>query len=277
MDYFSDLTFENYGSCRKSNSVAHCRYFEGYYGLQFIRSGEIFVDCEGNPSWQSRGPLVFFTAPDKLFSYGTPNGTRHHLWCCFRGERVQRYLTGGLLPQNPGSRIPIIKVDEFTAVMENLLRMIRCKTPAAHAEAVLLLEKALVMVNNQPQAPQMGRFNRELIRELAEKIAEHPEKEWDFKCEAAAFKLSEVHFRRLFFQETGVAPRQYVLEHRIRHAAGLLQSTGMLIKEIAFECGFGGEFYFSRQFCRIMKQSPSEFRKNGNFTQYKGNRNVKTN
>ena len=172
MDYFSDLTFENAGSCRKSDSVARCRYFEGYYGLQFIRSGEIFVDCEGNEPWQSRGPLVFFTVPEKLFSYGTPNGTRHHLWCCFRGERVQRYLAGGLLPADPGCRIPIIKVDEFTAVMENLLRMVRRKTPAAHAEAVLLLEKALLMVNNQPQAQQEGRFNRELIRELAEKIAE---------------------------------------------------------------------------------------------------------
>ncbi len=277
MDYFSDLTFENSGSCRKSDSVAYNRYFEGYYGLQFIRSGEISVSCEGRESWQSRGPLVFFTAPDKLFSYCTPNGKRHHLWCCFKGERVQRYLAGGLLPSTPGVRIPIVEVDEFTAVMENLLRMIRRKTPAAHAEAVLLLEKALMMVNCQPLAQQDGRFNRELIRELADKIAEHPEREWNFKYEAASFKLSEVHFRRLFFQETGIAPRQYVLEHRIRHAAGLLQSTSMLIKEIAFECGFGGEFYFSRQFCRIMKQSPSEFRKNCYLIQHKGNRNVKTN
>ena len=274
MNYFSDLTFENYGNFRHGQNGPYKRYFDDYYGIQFIRNGEILVDCEGNESWQGRGPLVFFTAPGRAFTYYSPHGDRHQMWCCFRGERIKRYLSGGLLPQTPGCRIPIVKVDEFVTVMENLLRMLHRKTPAAHAEAVLLLEHALLMIHNQPRALQEGRFDRDLIRYLTEEIAEHPEKQWNFKREAETLKLSQVHFRRLFFQETGIPPRKYVLEHRIHRAAGLLQSSNMLIKEIAFECGFENEFYFSRQFCRIMQQSPSEYKKSFNFIQNKGNKNV---
>lgn len=260
MDYFSDINFVVFGASRKNTTTASERFFDGYYGLQFIRSGEIFVRC-GENEWHDSGPVVFFTSPGRKFTYYTPHGSRDHLFVCFRGPRVQRYLTSGLLPDISGKKFQITDVENFSSVMEQLLRMLRRRTPMSHGEAVLLLEKAMLLTANQPPPQKKGVFNRMFIRELAEKISEHPERQWNFQAEAEKFNISEIHFRRLFIQETGISPKNFVIRHRITHAAALLQSTDMRIKEIAFECGFGGEFYFSRQFSRIMKQSPSEFRK----------------
>lgn len=261
MDYFQDIDFVVYGSNRKNTNVARERVFDGYYGLQFVRSGEILVRCEDEEEWQASGPLVFFTAPDKSFTYYSPHGSRDHIFVCFRGERVNRYLKSGLLPDTSGKKFPITDIENFSHTMDTLLRMLRRRSATSFGEAVLLLEKAMLLAANQPPPRKAGVFNRDLIRDLAEKIAEHPELQWDFRQEAQLVKLSEIHFRRLFISETGLSPHQYVLHHRINFASALLQSTDMRIKEIAWECGFGGEFYFSRQFAKIMKLSPSEFRK----------------
>ncbi len=261
MDYFSDIDFVIFGSSRKNTTVARERFFDGYYGLQFVRSGDIFLQCDDEEPWQASGPLVFFTSPGKSFTYYTPHGSRDHFFVCFRGERVKRYLQSGLLPDVSGKKFPIVDMETFSAVTDSLLKMLRRNSATSHGEAVLLLEKAMLLTANQPQPQKAGIFDRKHIHDLAERIAEHPEEQWNFQHEASLCSLSDIHFRRLFTMETGMSPRHYVLHHRVSYAAALLQSTDMLIKEIAFECGFAGEFYFSRQFSRIMKESPSEFRK----------------
>ena len=259
MDYFSDLQFVCFGNSKDTMGISRDRYFD-YYGLQFIRSGEIYVDCEGVAPWQAYGPVLFLTAPGRKFTYYTPSGSRDHSYVCFRGDRVERYLSGGLLPP-PGEKIAITEEKEFSSVMTDIIHQIRRRTKKSSCEAVLLLEKALFLSVNQPPPRQVGAFNYKIITDFAEKIAEHPEQEWKIGETAAACDLSEVHFRRLFQRETGLPPNRYILEQRIRYAAHLLETTDMLVKEIAFVSGFGGEFYFSRQFSRIMKQSPTEFRK----------------
>ena len=260
MDYFSDLEFVCFGSSKHATGVTKDRSFD-YYGLQYIRGGEIYVQCDEGPAWLAEGPLLFLTGPGKRFTYHTPSGGREHYYVCFRGERVNRYLDGGLMPEI-GEKIIITEEKEFTSLMGEIVRQLQKNSRTGFGESVLLLEKALLLSMNQPAPRQAGAFNHKIIADFAEKIAEHPEKEWNIGAFALENKLSEVHFRRLFRRETGYSPNHYILQQRIRYAAHLLQTTDMLVKEIAFASGFGGEFYFSRQFSKFMKQSPSEFRKN---------------
>lgn len=263
MEYFSDLEFVLWGGCRKSTASCRGHLFDGYYGLQFIRSGEIYVNCEGGEPWTASGPLVFFTFPGVRFSYHTPSGSRDHLYVCFRGERVERYLQGGLLAAGPGRKVRITDVSGFSDAVEALFRILRRsggRGGSAHGEAVLQLERTLLLAASQPSLRPKGSFDRKIIRSLAEEIAEHPARPWDFRDIAEEYGISPVHFRRLFARETGFPPRSFLLEQRIRLAVQLLRSTDMRIKEIAYECGFGGEFYFSRQFRKRMDQSPMEYR-----------------
>ena len=264
MEYFSDLEFVLWGGCRKCTASCRRHLFDGYYGLQFIRSGGICVSCEGKEPWTASGPLVFFTFPGVRFSYHTPSGSRDHLYVCFRGKRVERYLQGGLLAAGPGRKVRITDVSGFSDAVETLFRTLRRSGGSgggsAHGEAVLQLERALLLAASQPSLRSKGSFDRKIIRSLAEEIAEDPARPWDFRDLAEEYGISVVHFRRLFARETGSPPRSFLLEQRIRHAVQLLRSTDMRIKEIACECGFGGEFYFSRQFRKRMNQSPKECR-----------------
>ncbi|MCU0904114.1 MAG: helix-turn-helix domain-containing protein [Tabrizicola sp.] len=72
--------------------------------------------------------------------------------------------------------------------------------------------------------------------------------------------LSERHFSRLFHDQTGVSPRAYQLDRRLRLAAWMLQHSLKPITTIALECGFGSAAHFSAACRKHLGKTPSAFR-----------------
>ncbi len=73
--------------------------------------------------------------------------------------------------------------------------------------------------------------------------------------------LSASHFSRLFLSRTGHSPIDYFIQLKIQRSCRLLDNTKLTIAEVARETGFDDQFYFSRQFRRVMNMSPREFRR----------------
>lgn len=66
---------------------------------------------------------------------------------------------------------------------------------------------------------------------------------------------------RLFGEQTGLSPRQYLIRMRIEKACNLLHHSDISIEQIASECGFSDRYYFTRIFSRTMKVSPGVYRR----------------
>ena len=77
-------------------------------------------------------------------------------------------------------------------------------------------------------------------------------------CNAAS--LSESHLRRLFHQETGSSPMQYLTELRMNQAKNMLAQGDVSIGEVAEFCGFSSLYYFSRSFHRRYGMTPTQYR-----------------
>ncbi|MCF6311229.1 MAG: AraC family transcriptional regulator [Verrucomicrobiales bacterium] len=75
--------------------------------------------------------------------------------------------------------------------------------------------------------------------------------------------VGAVYFGRIFKNETGKRPMQWLNERRLQLAARLLQLTSKSIYTVAEECGYDCPFYFSRTFKKEFGIPPSEFRKRG--------------
>lgn len=73
--------------------------------------------------------------------------------------------------------------------------------------------------------------------------------------------MSTTHFSRVFKQQTGFSPYDYVLMMRLNKAKELLLKTDMYIAEIAYETGFNSEANFVYCFKNIEGISPGKFRK----------------
>lgn len=86
----------------------------------------------------------------------------------------------------------------------------------------------------------------------------------DFSLSIAASKsyISETYFRKLFKQEFGMSPKQYIIERRIEYAKALIISGYFSVRSVAEMCGYNDEKYFSVEFKKVTGTSPSEYRYN---------------
>lgn len=73
--------------------------------------------------------------------------------------------------------------------------------------------------------------------------------------------ISEVYFRRIFAQQMGVTPKQYILDIRIRCAKQLLSSFDVTVSQVSEQCGFSSVYHFCRAFRLITGFTPTEYRK----------------
>ncbi len=71
--------------------------------------------------------------------------------------------------------------------------------------------------------------------------------------------MSESNFIRVFKQETGLAPMEYLINTRLDKAKKLLRSGNIKITTVALQCGFNSSSHFSTCFAKHLGMSPSEY------------------
>ena len=71
--------------------------------------------------------------------------------------------------------------------------------------------------------------------------------------------LGKYRFIRLFKQQTGYTPVEYIIRQRILHAQMLFIDGTHTLKEVASMIGYNNLTYFTRSFKIITELTPSEF------------------
>ncbi len=71
--------------------------------------------------------------------------------------------------------------------------------------------------------------------------------------------LSISHFHRVFKEELGISPVEFIKNERIKLAASLLQNPDTSIKEVYLRCGFESRSYFNRVFKRHKLATPGAY------------------
>jgi transcriptional regulator GlxA family with amidase domain len=72
--------------------------------------------------------------------------------------------------------------------------------------------------------------------------------------------MSARNLARLFAQEAGVTPHEFVERARVDAARNLLEGTGKALKAIAYECGFGTADHMRSVFVKGLGISPTQYR-----------------
>ncbi|MEI6875160.1 MAG: helix-turn-helix transcriptional regulator [Spirochaetota bacterium] len=84
--------------------------------------------------------------------------------------------------------------------------------------------------------------------------------EISFRTLSEASGLSARHLSRLFSENYGTSPGNYIIKTRLVHAACLLRQGTRPITDIAYDSGFDDSNYFSRRFRQAFGLSPSAYR-----------------
>ena len=102
-----------------------------------------------------------------------------------------------------------------------------------------------------------------LARKAAKIIEENRLVESDMAELAATLGITDRHLRRVFSEEFGVSPVQYLQTCRLLLAKNLLTDTNLSVTRIAMSAGFGSIRRFNDLFKTQYKLTPSDLRKQG--------------
>ena len=103
--------------------------------------------------------------------------------------------------------------------------------------------------------------NQRVIEETVQYIKNNISDELSLEILSERVNFSKVYFHRLFRSSTGKKLREYIEEQRIKAAIELLTSTDKTLAQIAYECGFSSQSYFSYAFKKKNGSTPREYAK----------------
>ena len=89
----------------------------------------------------------------------------------------------------------------------------------------------------------------DLIAPAVDYISNHfAENDIDCKSLAALCGISQVYMNKIFKDQFGVSPVNYIISKKLDYACDLLRTNHYSMSEIAEMCGFSSAYYFSRIF-----------------------------
>ncbi len=107
-------------------------------------------------------------------------------------------------------------------------------------------------------------FNKtQMIERAVTYINEHFSEEISISHLADMYGFSMYYFIRVFKQETGYTPHDYIVSRRMASVRYLLKYTQLPVKEICFNTGFSSESVFCNAFRKLHGMTPQSYRLQG--------------
>ncbi len=228
------------------------------YVLHYIKKGAGIYQV-GDKIYRLKAGDAFLIYPDTLCRYQADREDPwEYYWVGFKGNTAKH-----LLSQTAFSpEAPHICCEEDLSFP--IRRILECKgqEPRNQAEMTghLYLLLSLLMHKEHPRE-NAKKYRKEYLMKIHEFITQNYSRQISVTDLSEALGLSKSHLHRIFMEETGESPIQYLSKYRIEQSLQLLQSTDMSIACIANAVGFGDQLYFSRVFSKQMGMSPSKYRK----------------
>jgi AraC-like DNA-binding protein len=110
-------------------------------------------------------------------------------------------------------------------------------------------------------APSLALYQGERINRVCELISRRFRENLTQAEAARVAKMSGPSFSRFFRRATNKTFRAFLNEVRVGHASRLLLESDQSVAEICYDSGFGNLSNFNRQFLKLRKISPRDFRK----------------
>jgi AraC-like DNA-binding protein len=206
---------------------------------------------------------AFFIFPNEIAEYcSDADEPWHYCWIGFRGDLAAWWMErlGVTIEQ------PVIRTRErgpYTGLFRAVFRALSVVGAAGNERAgayfrLLLAEWLLDHPAHVEPMEQLSIAQRQIdkaVRYFALQYAR------DISITEVARELGyhRTHFSKIFRQLIGFSPQSYLLQIRMHKAAELLKQP-LTIEQVASSVGFSDPLYFSRQFKKMYKKSPSNYR-----------------
>ncbi len=159
--------------------------------------------------------------------------------------------------------LPLRDAKEIRELFVSLCEYAETGVPADELMLQSLTLKLIYTLDRLARSSHITHFPKANNHKVIERTLAFIEKNLSLELTLAGvaeeMRFSPIYFHKLFKASTGKTLHEYITDQRLRRAIGLLVSSDMTLSQIAYECGFSSQTYFSFAFKRKMKQTPREY------------------
>ncbi len=263
---FLDLRLYQYGweQCAPLHSFGP--FVRNHYLFHYVLSGRGFLDADGRDGVTRKYHLEadqgFLICPGQVTTYCADRDEPwKYVWLEFDGLRAAEYLgSAGLGPAQPIYRpLSPALAQPVRDTMLYITEHSEASTLRLIGHLCLFLD-ALIQSSSTRQALRGGRLQDFYIQEAITYMQHNYQRELTVEEIAGVCKLNRSYFSKLFKENTGCSPQEFLIRLRLSKAADWLKGTSRSIGEIAALCGYPNQLHFSRAFKKRYGISPREWR-----------------
>lgn len=240
-------------------------YYDNHYSIQretydsfllmLVKKGSCIVEVQGQTFTVSENQILFLDC-FQSHAYYTTTGWEA-LWIHFDGIAAREYFH--FITNEETYVFDLTSTYVFEKSIRSIYDTFRENQPLKEAVASQQLTNALTeLLVSTVVVPTAPNFNA--IEEAILYIKNHFRDDILLDTLANYVSLSPYYFTRLFNQETGFTPHEYIIATRINAAKFLLKNTSQTVKEICYATGFHSESSFCTTFKKWENMTPSTYR-----------------
>ena len=251
-----------YQSGHKSHTIANCECgpdMYNHYIIHYIIDGCGTYTLDNQTITLQTGDM-FLIPPYKSVTYKADAETPwKYYWIGFNGLDSKNLMNlcgfTDTFKISPGINDEIIEL--FEKINHTNLK------PSAKKYHLLAnlyqLFSILIENNNSPQASR----NEEYFLLALEYISEHfTNPQLDINSIAKQIGLHRSYLYKIFIAYSGKSIKETITSVRLNHATRLLEDSDISIGQVALECGFHSQSYFTKKFKELHTITPHAYRLN---------------
>lgn len=215
---------------------------------------ELVFYCEGTGKTNARNKTYTYRQGDCiLYAPQTPHDEWH--------KTPSRTVCVGFSLSD--QILPTVQCNQNTTAFYALKDMIHAELQKKEKNYPAMLDaltKQLCILLSRSTDTEERKDDSYCIDSAVKFIDENYRNDLNLKKLASTYAYSYDYFRHLFKAKTGIAPNQYILQHRLSFAKDLLIQTDESVQNVCFKCGFDNLSQFSFIFKKHFSLPPTAFR-----------------
>ncbi len=230
-----------------------------HYLLHYIASGNGTYEVNGTVYALTKGD-VFFSKPDELIKYkaGTIEPWEYY-WVGFNGPYANKVAYK--LPFK--NSMPVHKCADTKVIEKAFSNIFNSRGSQSYSEALMVghlyILIAAFIKEAQLTEPQKAGTSSQYVDSAIKFIQHNYSGDIGIDDIAKSVGVSRSHLYRVFVNNIGKSPVDYLTGYRIGEACFLLKNSKLSIAEVAVSVGFYDQFYFSRVFKKAKGVPPSKY------------------
>jgi AraC-like DNA-binding protein len=231
-----------------------------FYSIEYVVRGSGQLNLKGRS---------YALKPGQLFAYGP--GVSHHIsgdpasslvkyFVDFAGPGAAKLMRSCYL--SPGCVLEVFPPQALQPLFDELIENgLRVRRESVDLCAKLLECLALRIAGARAPVEGAETMAFSTYEQCRRYIEQHCLRLRTLKQIANECHVNNAYLCRLFRRYDHQSPYQHLLRLKMNFAAGRLQQSGALVKQVAEEAGFDDPYHFSRVFRSMIGLSPADFRR----------------